>query len=158
MKTIKLRILIRDIPYQTQYKKTQTYLFNRNTFELEQKVKVIDSLGIDEKDFCFWDYDYLPLPDISFAYTQRDFLLICNIKNAPKILHEYPDDEALEGYFSWSLEHECEIGSFWWQHHLRIIKNIAIEWCKDYNIPYIDDLPNIKPLKMPYEQKTTQSN
>lgn len=151
MKTISLGILIRDIPYQTTYKKVQTYLFNRNTFELEQKFKVIDSLGITEEDFYFWDYDYLPLPDISFAHTQRDFLLICNIKNAPKILYEYSDDEALEGYFGWATEHEREIGSFWWQHHLSIIKYKAIEWCKDYNIPYTDDLPKIKPIKMTYE-------
>ncbi|MBR2411321.1 MAG: hypothetical protein IKB08_06310 [Clostridia bacterium] len=150
MKTISLGVLVRNIPYQTPYKKVQTYLFNRNTFELEQKIEVIGQLGIAEEDFYFWDYDYLPLPDISFAHTQRDFLLTCNIKNAPKILSEYSDDEALEGYFGWSSEHECELSSFWWQHHLSIVKQKTIEWCKDYNIPFEDDMPKIKPIEMTY--------
>lgn len=150
MNIIALGDLIKNIPYEAPYKKVQTYLFNRNTSEFEQKIEVINSLGISEEDFYFWEYNYLPLPDVSFAQTQRDFLMTCNMKDAPKILEEYSDDKSLEGYFSWAREYGYEIASFWRQHHLSVMKYIAIEWCKDYKIPYTDDLPEIKPVKMIY--------
>ncbi len=157
MLKIRLSELISKVPYESEFKSVQELLFNKKTFELEQKKAVLETLDILYEDFTPWDYDYIPLFDISLAQTQRDYLISSCRKDCEKILNMNLNDIELEFYFRKQLEFS-EISSFWRQHHLRVIKQKGIEWCDDYNIPYTDDLPKIKPLKMTYEPKTNQVN
>ncbi|MBQ6898155.1 MAG: hypothetical protein IJN70_04180 [Clostridia bacterium] len=144
MKVISIGLVMRYIPYQTQYKHVQTYLFNKRTFEFEQMCTVLKKLKITEEEFSPWDYDFIPLPDLSYAHTRRDYLSSCHRKDAEFILKQKLDDVSLEGCFG----DETELHFFWYQHHLRIVKQKAIEWCEDYGIPYIDDRQTIKPMQI----------
>ena len=150
---INISRLIREVPHEVDFKSVQTVLFDRKTAELVKKVDVLAKLNIADDEFVPFDYDYLPLFEISLADTQRDFLLASNRKDCAKILKMNLDDSQLEFYFRKELE-ISEISTFWWQHHLKIVKYKAIEWCEDYGIPYFDDCQTIKPIQMCCENQS----
>ncbi len=148
-KIIKLSTFIHNSAYETDIKNAEEMLFNRNTYEFEHKIKVLEELNIAEEDFVCWDFDYIPLFDLSYADTQRDYLITSCRKDSERILKMHLNDIELEFYFRKELEFS-ELRAFWWQHYKRVVKQKAIEWCQDYNIPYEDNMPKIKPLKMTY--------
>ena len=149
MTVIKLSRLVSLVPYETEYKFVQELLFNRKTYELEEKKSVLDALNISYDYFVPYDYDYIPLFEISLAQTQRDYLMTSNRKDCQKILNMNLSDSELEFYFRKDLEFN-ELRTFWRQHYSKIVKQKAIEWCKDHNIPFEDDMPKIKPIEMTY--------
>lgn len=144
---IKLSKLVGSVPYETEHKLVQELLFNKKTFELEQKKAVLEALNISCDDFIPWDYDYIPLFDVSLAQTQRDYLISSCRRDCKKILDMCLTDIELEFYFRKELEFN-EIRTFWWQHYDKLVKQKSIEWCNTYNIPFEDDMPEVKPVKM----------
>lgn len=116
------------------------YYFNTRSLEFERTDEITKKLGVEKNYFqiYYYDYDYIPLPVVDEESIIRTFISELNNKKLSRYFDSIDDENlwiSFDKLFPCGMERRS-----WNEYYKKYLKNIALSWCDNNHIPYVNDM------------------